>query len=181
MNINLANYITNKDITLTNDDVDMDRLQKDVYKGYVKQADVNAQLKDKVDKSEYTKLQQEYTTLESENNNLTKKLADTNDKMEKVSFDSILSRRGIAQDNLDEIYNMRKSMYADVQDDNEAVDKIMDKFGSVYLPKQNAGKVDTGFTPAPNEGSMGAKEEAPKRVAITRNTSIHDLLIPSSK
>lgn len=180
MNINLANYITNKDITLTNEDVDMDRLQKDVYKGYVKQADVNAQLKDKVDKSEYTKLQENLTNLESENTSLTKKLADTNDKMEKVSFDSILSRKGIAQENLDEIYNMRKSMFADVKDDNEAVDKIMDKFGSVYLPKQNNTQANP-YTPAPNEGSMAGKQEAPKNIEITRNTSIKDLFVPNSK
>lgn len=180
MNIDLAKYITNKDITLTNEDVDMDRLQKDVYKGYVKQADVNAQLKDKVDKSEYDKLQKNVVSLETENNNLTKKLADTNDKMEKVSFDSILSRRGIAQDNLDEIYNMRKSMYKDVQDDTEAVDKIMEKFGSVYLPKAEV-KETNPFDKAPNEGSMASKQEAPKNIQITRNTSIHDLFVPNSK
>ena len=39
MNIDITKYLKNKDVKIKNEDFDFDAMEKDVYKGYVKESD----------------------------------------------------------------------------------------------------------------------------------------------
>ena len=40
MNLDITKYLKNKDITISNDDLDLDKMSKDLYKGYTKNSDI---------------------------------------------------------------------------------------------------------------------------------------------
>ena len=168
MNIDITKYLKNKDVKIKNDDLDFDALEKDLYKDYTKNSEVQTKIKestkDMVSKSDFDKLQSDYSTLETNYNNQTKVLSDTNDKMARVSLESKLVRKGFKED------------------DQKAVDAIAEKFKNTYLQEtENKGN---NYTPAPNEAGMGGKnanDNAGKDIKITRNTSIKDMMIPVTK
>ncbi len=169
MNLKLKNYLTNKDLKITNDDFDIEKLQQDLYKDYVKKEDVDKQIKDAtsntIAKSDFEKLQKDYSTLEENYNNQTKILNDTNEKMKKVNFENKLTRKGFQEKDFDDIEKIRNSVYGDEKDDNKAIDEIATKFKNTYFPNNIA----------PNEPVVNSTEG--KDIKISRNTSINDLLI----
>ena len=186
MNIDITKYLKNKDVKIKNDDFDFDALEKDLYKDYTKNSEVQSKIKestkDMVSKSDFDKLQSDYSTLETNYNNQTKVLSDTNDKMARVSLESKLVRKGFKEENFDEIIKLRNSLYADEKDDQKAVDAIAEKFKNTYL--QETDKKGTNYTSAPNEAGMSGKnanDNAGKDIKITRNTSIKDMMIPVTK
>lgn len=178
MNIDLTKYLTNKDITVTNDDFDLKKLEKDLYNGYTKNEDIKPP-KDMVDKSVYEKLQNDYSTLEASYTNQTKVLSETNDKMARVSLENKLVRKGFDEKDFDEIVKLRTSLYGDEKDDQKAVDSIAEKFKDTYFKKQ----AEPTFNKAPNEGGMKSNnsEDKGKRVEVNRKTSIKDLIVPVTK
>ena len=180
MNLDIKKYLKNKDITLSNDDLDLDRMSKDLYKGYTKNSDIKEpDYSDYVAKEDFDKLQNDYTTLENNYNTTVKTLSDTNDKMARVSLESKLVRKGFKEEDFDEVVKLRNSLYSDEKDDQKAVDMIADKFKNTYFAQENK----TPYTPAPNEngGVNGNNGSKTKEIKITRNTSIKDLLIPVTK
>ena len=183
MKIDLSKYLTNKDTTVNNDDFDLEKLSNDMLKGYVKESEVEKpDYSNYVPKADYDKLQGDYSTLETNYNNQTKVLSDTNDKMKRVSLEKSLVQKGFKEQDFDEVIKLRQSLYADEKDDTKALDAIASKFKGTYLAdKENA----TQYTKAPNEAGMsgknsnnGGNENKPN---ITRNTSIKDLMIPVTK
>ena len=180
MKMDIANYLKNKDITISNDDLDLEKLSSDLRKGYTKNSDIKEpDYSGYVKKEDFDKLQSDYTTMETSYNNQTKVLSDTNEKMARVSLESKLVRKGFKEENFDEVVKLRNSLYADEKDDQKAVDMIADKFKNTYFAQENK----TPYTPAPNEngGVNGNNGGKTKEIKITRNTSIKDLLIPVTK
>ena len=180
MNLDITKYLKNKDITLSNDDLDLDRMSKDLYKGYTKNSDIKEpDYSGYVAKADFDKLQNDYTTLENNYNTTVKTLSDTNDKMARVSLESKLVRKGFKEEDFDEVVKLRNSLYSEEKDDQKAVDMIADKFKNTYFAKENK----TPYTPAPNEngGVNGNNRSKTNDIKITRNTSIKDLLIPVTK
>lgn len=179
MNIDITKYLKNKEITISNDDLDLNAMEKDLYKGYTKNSDIpKTDYSGYVKKEDYTKLQNDYATLETSYNNQTKVLSDTNDKMARVSLESKLVRKGFKEENFDEVVKLRNSLYADEKDDQKAVDSIAEKFKNTYFAEEK--KSSTPFTQAPNEGGVNGTN-APKDIKISRTTSIKDLIIPVTK
>jgi hypothetical protein len=177
MNIDLSKYLTNKDVTISNNDFDMETLKKDVYNGYTKNEDIKPP-KDMVSKADFDKLQSDYSTLEASYTNQTKVLSETNDKMARVSLESKLVRKGFDEKDFDEVVKLRTSLYGDEKDDQKAVDSIAEKFKDTYFKKQ-----EPTFNKAPNEGGLkaGNQQDSGKRIEVTRKTSIKDLIIPVTK
>ncbi len=71
----IEKYLTNKDITLTNDDIDVSALIKDLQQGMVSESDVSKRLEEA--RNEVTKeLTSKYTELENKYNDLEKRNAD---------------------------------------------------------------------------------------------------------
>ena len=50
MKIDLSKYLKNKDVQITNEDFDLDAMEKEIYKGYTKNSDI-----EKPDYSGYVK------------------------------------------------------------------------------------------------------------------------------
>ena len=180
MKMDIANYLKNKDITISNDDLDLEKLSSDLRKGYTKNSDIKEpDYSGYVKKEDFDKLQSDYTTMETNYNNQTKVLSDTNEKMARVSLESKLVRKGFKEENFDEVVKLRNSLYADEKDDQKAVDIIAERFKNTYFAQENK----TPYTPAPNEngGVNGNNGPKTKDIKITRNTSIKDLFIPVTK
>lgn len=180
MNIDITKYLKNKDVTISNDDLDLEKLTNDMRKGYTKNSEIKEpDYSGYVKKEDFTKLQSDYTTLENNYNTTVKTLSDTNDKMARVSLESKLVRKGFKEENFDEVVKLRNSLYADEKDDQKAVDEIAKKFKNTYFAEEKK----TPFTQAPNEngqvnGNNGSKSND---IKITRDTSIKDLFIPVTK
>lgn len=175
MKLDITKYLKNKDITISNDDLDLDAMEKDLYKGYTKNSDIpKADYSGYVKKEDFDKLQTDYTQMENNYNTTVKTLSETNDKMARVSLESKLVRKGFKEENFDEVVKLRNSLYADEKDDQKAVDSIAERFKDTYF-KEDKSKVP--FTPAPNENGIGGNNNAGKDIKITRNTSISDLFI----
>lgn len=175
MNIDVTKYLKNKDVKVTNDDFDFDKMSKDLYKGYTKDSDIKAPT-DVVSKSDYDSLTTKYSELENNYNNTVKALSDTNDKMARVSLESKLTRKGFDESSFDEVIKIRQSVYNEEKDDSKAIDLIADKFKDTYFKDKQSNPI---FTKAPDEASFSGAvsnvgSSSPK---VTRNTSIKDLFI----
>ena len=182
MNLDITKYLKNKDITISNDDLDLDKMSKDLYKGYTKNSDIEKpDYSGYVKKEDFDKLQSDYTTLENNYNNQTKILSDTNEKMARVSLESKLVRKGFKEENFDEVVKLRNSLYADEKDDDKAIEGIVTRFKNTYF-REAKKKNNIPFTQAPNEGGVnGNNANTGKDIKITRGTSIKDLMIPVTK
>ena len=179
MNLDITKYLKNKDITISNDDLDLEKLSSDLRKGYTKNSDIKEpDYSGYVKKEDFDKLQSDYTTMETNYNNQTKVLSDTNEKMARVSLENKLVRKGFKEENFDEVVKLRNSLYADEKDDQKAVDSIAERFKNTYFAEEKP-----PYTPAPNEngGVNGNNGSKTKDIKITRNTSIKDLILPVTK
>ena len=182
MNLDITKYLKNKDITISNDDLDLEKLSNDMRKGYTKNSDIKApDYTGYVKKDDFDKLQTDYTTLETNYNNTIKTLGETNEKMARISLESKLVRKGFKDADFDEIVKLRTSLYADEKDDQKAVDQIAEKFKNTYFVEEK--KQDNVFTQAPNEngGVSGNNGNTGKEIKITRSTSVKDLFVPVTK
>ena len=63
--MDIKKYLTNKDIELSNEDINFEKLEKDIRKGYVSSDEIDS-VRDEINKEWTSK----YTTLEDEKNNL---------------------------------------------------------------------------------------------------------------
>ena len=182
MNFDITKYLKNKDITISNDDLDVSAMEKDLYKGYTKNSDIpKPDYSGYVKKEDYTKLQGDYTSLETNYNNTVKTLSETNDKMTRLSLENKLVKKGFKEENFDEVVKLRNSLYADEKDDDKAIEGIVNRFKNTYFPEAEK-KNNIPFTQAPNEGGVsGNNANTGKDIKITRGTSIKDLMIPVTK
>lgn len=182
MNIDISKYLKNKDITLSNDDLNLDAMQKDLYKGYTKNSDIKApDYSGYIEKTKYDELQTNYTNLETNYNNTVKTLSETNDKMTRLNLENKLVKKGFKEENFDEIVKLRSSLYADEKDDDKAINNIAEKFKNTYFPVSNA-KDNIPYTKAPNEANLGGNNGSKGNdIKITRSTSIKDLMVPVTK
>lgn len=179
--VDITKYLKNKDITISNDDLDISALEKDLRKGYTKNSEIKEpDYSGYVKKEDYTKLQSEYTNLETNYNNTIKTLDTTNEKMTRLNLENKLVKKGFKEENFDEVVKLRNSLYAEEKDDQKAVDSIAERFKNTYFPSENKGGVQ--FTQAPNEGGNSGNNGSNKNdIKITRSTSIKDLFIPVTK
>lgn len=175
MELDIKKYLKNADITLSNDDLDLDKLSKDLRKGYTENSKIEKpDYSNYVKKDDFDKLQKDYTELETTNNNNLKTLTDTNDKNKRLSIENILIRKGFKDENFDEVIKLRDSLYSEEPDDGKAIDQIADKFKNTYF----ADETKPNFTPAPNEaGVSGNTGSDTGEIKITRKTSIKDLIV----
>ena len=169
----IEKYLTNKDITLTNDDIDTARLIKDLQNGMVSESEVETRIANA--KKEWEKEStKNYADLESKYNDLEKRNGDLTTSYAQLKLENVMTREGFKEENFKEVAKMRESLYAEEKDDAKAIQDIKEKFKSTYFPENNK----TPYTPAPNEaGVKGTSDVKPSEpIKITRNTSISDLI-----
>lgn len=175
MKIDLSKYLINKEKEISNDDFDIEKLGKDLYKGYTSNSEVEKELKeatkDSIAKTDFEKLQNDYTKLEESYNDTINKLNDTNAKMNQVKFESKLTRKGFKESDFEDVRNIRNSIFANEKDDDKAIDEIVNKFKDTYFPKTN------DYSQAPNEAPLNNENPKVQDIKITRDTSIKDLFL----
>lgn len=172
--MDISKYLKNKDIELSNDDINIEKLEKDIRKGYV--------LSDEVEKAKETITKEyttKYTTLEEEKNKLEKSYADIEARNTELSTNArVLEQKvemvslGFKKEDLDEVSKLRNSVYADEKDDFKAFTNIKERYGNTF------GFVKEPTTPSvPNEPSFNSDTKTKQEVKVTRNTNIKDLVI----
>jgi hypothetical protein len=174
--MDIKKYITNKDIEITNDDINIDKLTQDLRKGYVSSDEVDSKVKTAVEEanktssgtladlqSKYDDISKKYEDVEARNVSLT-------ESNKRVELERDMASYGFKKENFEEVSKLRNSLYA--EDDNEtALSKIGEKFKGTYFPESNK------VADVPNEpGFKSNADVKPKEPVITRNTSISSLL-----
>ena len=173
--MDIKKYLKNKDIEITNDDINIEKLTTDLRKGYVSSDEVEEQIKSKIDevnkssKAEYDKLKGEYATLQSSFDDYEKRNADLVEKNKTLTLENVMTREGFKDEDFKDISAMRYSMYQDEKDDVKAIQSIKEKYKNTYFPTQEPVKVKDDL-PLNN----GTKE--PEEIKVSRLTSIKDLL-----
>ena len=145
--MDISKYLNNKDVQITNDDLNIEKLQKDLTKGMYTEDDLNAKIQE-------VKASYEGTAKESsEDKNLL----------------NVMLEQGFKSSSFDEVSKLRTSLYGDEPDDTKAVQKVKEHFGKVYF-EESKGQ-------APNEGSFEPKKaDNTSKIVITRNTKLSQLM-----
>ena len=173
--MDITKYLKNKDISLSNDDIDIEKWEKDIRKGYVLSEEVD-KARNEV-KNEYTS---KYTELEERNNKLEKSYADlearntelTNNKRgleQKVEMVSL----GFKKEDLEEVSKLRNSVYESEEDDVKAFSAIKERYGSTFGFTTNEPETPK----VPEEPSFNSNTKPKEEIKITRNSRIKDLVI----
>lgn len=167
----IEKYLTNKDITLTNDDIDTAKLIKDLQQGMINESEADARVEEakKQFEKEFSK---NYSELEEKYNDLEKRNADLTSKNSELHLQNVMTREGFKEDQFNEISKLRTSMYAE-EDDETAIKNIKEKFKNTYFPEPE--KPIT--TPVPNENKINVEPKVQEPIKITRNTNIKDLFL----
>lgn len=174
--MDIKKYITNKDIEISNDDINIDKLTNDLRKGYVASSEVDSQIKSAVEEanktssstlaeiqSKYDDISKKYEDVEARNVNLTNEIKNVSLQRDMVSL-------GFEEKDFDEVSKLRTSLYGEEQDDKKALSQIMDKFKGTY------GKVETKPVVPDEAGFNSNQTTTPVEPKITRLTSIKDIM-----
>ena len=171
--MDISKYITNKDIQLSNDDINIEKLEKDIRKGYVSSDEIEKVRKDTIKENtanymeleeKYNKLEKSYNDIESRNTELTNNTRGLKLQVEMVS-------QGFKKENLEEISALRNSLFKDEEDDAKAISMIKEKYKATYFPETE--KKPT----VPNESNFNSTNKPKEPIKVTRKTSLKDLII----
>lgn len=172
--MDITKYLTNKEIQLSNDDINIEKLEKDIRKGYVLSEDVEKARQDALKEStatyteledKYNKLEKSYNDIEARNTELTNLNKENTLKVEMVS-------QGFKKEDLAEVSKLRYSLYGDEEDDSKAISMIKEKYNATYFPSEAPKQVEV-----PEETKFVQPVKKGEDINITRRTSIKDLII----
>lgn len=173
--MDISKYLTNKDVSISNDDIDLEKLTTDLRKGYYDEKAVETKVKEATaDYEDKLKSAKEETTsqlskLQNSYDDLNNKYTEQAEKLKSANQRVAIVEAGFNSSDVEKVQKLRTTYYGDIENDTEAVQKIKEEFGKVYFEqKQNQ---------APDEGSFGGSKGTKENdVVITRNTSIKDLI-----
>lgn len=168
--MDIKKYLTNKDITLTNDDLDIDKLTTDLRKGYELSSGVEKKIQDavsdanKTSKVELTDLQNKYDEIEKRNSDLASKI-------KTVSLERTMVEHGFNKDQFEEVSKMRTSLFENEADDDKAISQIKEKFKYTYFPKP-----PEEMPKAKDDLPINDGRKEPDPIKVSRTTSIKDIV-----
>jgi hypothetical protein len=169
--MDITKYLKNKDIQVSADDFDIEKLEKDIRKGYVSSDEVDKARKTALDESKksyseledkYTKLQNSYNDIEARNTQFA-----SNEKNLKLQIEMV--EQGFKKEQFEEIGALRNSLFKDEQDDSKAISMIKEKYKNTYFPETT---VDV-----PQESGFETSSKPKEEIKVNRNTSISNLII----
>lgn len=173
--MDIKKYIKNKDIEVSNDDFNIDKLENDLRKGYVEESSVDERVKSAVEevqktsKTEYDTLKKEYDSLQNNYSEIEKRNTDLADKVKTVSLERTMVEYGFNKDQFAEVSKLRSSLYGEESDDDKAISQIKEKYKNTYFPTPEPTK-QKDDTPI-NNGTV-----QPVDIKVSRLTSIKDLM-----
>lgn len=171
--MDITKYLKNKEIQLSQDDIDIEKLEKDIRKGYVLSEEVDNARNQAISEAttNYTALEEKYNKLEKTYNDIEERNTKLTNDIKTKSLEVEMVSQGFKKENLAEISALRNSLYKDEEDDAKAISAIKEKYKATYFPE----------TPktieVPNETKLDNGVKTPVEIKITRNTSIKDLKI----
>ena len=171
--MDISKYVVNKEIQLSNDDINVEKLEKDIRKGYVLSEEVENARQEalKQNTATYTELEDKYNRLEKSYNDIEARNTELTNSTRGLKLQVEMVSQGFKKENLEEISALRNSLFKDEQDDAKAISMIKEKYKATYFPESEA-KVDI-----PNEESFNSSTKPQEEIKITRKTSLRDLII----
>ena len=170
----ITKYLKNKDLQVSADDFDLEKLEKDIRKGYVPSEEVDKAREDALKEStaaiskieeKANKLEKTLADTEARNTELSNTNREANLKVEMVS-------QGFKKEDLAEVSKLRYSLFADEEDDEKAISMIKEKYSATYFPTVEEKKVEV-----PEDTKFVQPVKKNEDINITRKTSIRDLII----
>ena len=171
--MDISKYLTNKDIQLSNEDINFEKLEKDIRKGYVLSEEVETARQEalKENTAHYTELEEKYNKLEKSYNDIETRNTQLTNNERGLKLQVEMVSQGFKKENLEEISALRNSLFKDEEDDAKAVAMIKEKYKATYFPEPEK-------TPSvPNETSFNSTTKPKEEIKITRKTSLKDLII----
>ena len=169
-NMDIKKYLK-KDVEISNDDIDIEKLTEDLRKGYVVEKDYATKLQKEYEESlaektkEYT---QKIASMQNDYDSLSTKYNETAGQIKTSNLKVAILSNGFKGADIDEVVKLRTTAYQEIADDNEALGQIKERYGKVYF--------DDKVEAAPNESLMNTTPPADVKPVITRNTNIKDLM-----
>ena len=171
----ITKYLTNKDVQLSNDDINIEKLEKDIRKGYVLSEELD-KVREEVKKEstasyteledKYNKLEKSYNDIEARNTELTNNEKGLKQQVEMVSL-------GFKKENFDEVSKLRNSIYADEEDDSKAFASIKERYGATFGFNK---PVEEKKPEVPNDLSFNSTNKPSTKIDVTRKTNIKDII-----
>ena len=171
--MDISKYLTNKDIQLSNEDINFEKLEKDIRKGYVLSEEVENARQEaiKENTAKYTELEDKYNKLEKSYNDIETRNTDLTNSTRGLKLQVEMVSQGFKKENLDEISALRNSLFKDEEDDAKAISMIKEKYKATYFPEPET------KPSIPNEESFNSTTKPKEEIKITRKTSLKDLII----
>ena len=170
--MDISKYLKNKDIQLSNEDLDFEKLEKDIRKGYVLSEEVDKAKEEgiKESTSKYAELENKFNALDKSYNDLQAKNVELTNNNSGLKLQMEMVSQGFTKDKFDEVSQLRTTLFKDEADDSKAISLIKEKFGATYFPKSEDKKVDV-----PNDTNFNTQNKESREIKITRKTSVRDL------
>ena len=169
--MDISKYLKNKDIQLSNEDLDFEKLEKDIRKGYVLSEEVDKAKEEgiKESTSKYAELENKFNALDKSYNDLQAKNVELTNANGGLKLQMEMVSQGFTKDKFDEVSQLRTTLFKDEVDDSKAISLIKEKFGATYFPKTEP-KNDV-----PNDTNFNTQNKESREIKITRKTSVRDL------
>lgn len=169
----ISDYLTNKDVKISDKDFDIEKLEADIRKGYVKETDVESRI-DSQKKTweaekgkEFDDLKTKYDALEKSYNDTVSNLDKANKDLSSERLKTTMMTHGFKKDQFEEVAKLRTSLFGDEKDDEKAIAGIAEKFAGTYFANKPSVK---------DEGQIRGSEVARPEIKVTRHTTIKDLM-----
>lgn len=174
--LDIKKYVTNKDVELSNEDINFEKLEKDIRKGYVLSEEVDKAKQETQNEmsSKYTELESKFNSLDKTYNDLQAKSVEQSNTISSLKLQNEMVLQGFKPEQFDEISKLRGTLFVDEQDNAKAISGIKEKFKDTYFPQA---KEEPQKPEIPNEAGFKNPSNPPKQeLKVTRNTSIKDLI-----
>lgn len=173
----ITKYLKNKDLQVSADDFDLEKLEKDIRKGYVLSEEVDKARQDALKESTatYTDLEDKYNKLEKSYNDMEARNAELTNLNKVANLKTEMVSQGFKKEDLDEVIKLRNSIYQDEEDDSKAVSQIKERYGATFFPKVET--VEEKKVEIPNENKFDQQIKKPEDVKVSRNSAIASLRI----
>lgn len=172
--MDISKYVTNKDIQLSNDDINIEKLEKDIRKGYVLSSEIETAREEanKENTARYTELEEKYNKLEKSYNDIEQRNTDLTNAERGLKLQVEMVSQGFKKESLEEISALRNSLFKDEEDDAKAVAMIKEKYKATYFPETEK-KIDI-----PEDTKFNSTTDQPKvEPKISRNTAIKNIIV----
>ena len=131
--MDITKYLKNKEVQVTADDFDIEKLEKDIRKVYVSSDEVEkARQEAKTEATtQYTALEEKYNKLEKSYNDIEARNTTLTDSEKNLKLEVEMVSQGFKKEHLSEISALRNSLFKDEEDNAKAISMIKEKYKSI--------------------------------------------------